>query len=798
MKRQTKQLISLLLTVVLLLGIVPVRTNAASGDTVRINVTNAAGSPVSDATVVVKYRASSWFGVEYELAVTNAGNGQYTFVSKGYGRYTFEVSRDGYEPYSNTNTYTNPGNVYNITLEGGMIEEFVSFKIFYYLSSTEEKRFPDNYAGAGEQGDYGPSGDNTPLVTIDVDINKLKTMDGVSYVENDDGTYYFVPETQDQDMDAAQKFWDAVWECTSDESKKVFEATGLAKEFLGYCLKRQGDGSCHGDGILHVQPPVYVLEMYHNDVYFAGEAVDSSVAGMDVYDLLKFCEDYLTQTITWTEDALGRPAQVDGKYQGDYIDNGRFYKVTITQRPITAGKEMLHTSGLKYEEINSLYYLAQFDVDVVDAGPVTHTVTYTDGVADEVIYNDHMYPVNSGEMVPAYTGIYIREGYTFIGWVLENSDGSILSDAQVQAMEVHEDMTFHAAWQLVPHYTGRVELVLNGTYDASTHTATGQRIAAESIRGEGVLLFVKEENGNSYIQLQPKQDEVGVYTASLENGNYYFFYSTNQGVTMVSTGNQQLTINNEDRTRYLFYNSVTYDLNGGSGGPQELTTYHRSGYSVTLAAEAPTKTGYVFTGWKDQNGKLHQPGAELTQDIAQAYTLTAQWETVTRAKVNLTVEIDHRGASGEGIDPADGGTLVMNLMYRSKNPVDPNEPYVEIPQHEGVSYQKVITGAAWFADSEDKTQTTIVYEAPFFEDLSTDYEYSANAIMAHYWNVGRTVTTATDAEGNVTYDVVIHLQYNPDLFNLKYTVRLDESVPDNTVDATDIKIISWNAQEENA
>lgn len=782
-KRFCKRILSVVLAVLLFATMCPVPVNAAYGDTVRIYVTNANGTRLPNATVTVTYKPGRW-GVAFQRTVTNVGNGEYTFVSNGNGDYTIAVECDGYDAYSQTFSNTNPGKntVYNVMLTG-YTPQYVTFNIFYFISSDENKVFPDSYFGAGDQGSYGPSRNNTPLVSIDVDINQLKTMEGVQYVEDSGNQYHFIPDGEAQSMEAAQKFWDAVCQCTSEESKKAFAATGLDTSFVGYCLKKQNDGSCHGDGVLSVTPPIYVIEMYHNNVYFAGEATDADVAGMDVYDLLAFCEDYLQQTITWTEDEYGRPALVDGKYMGDYISNGRFYKVTITQRAMSNPSD--HPSGLQYDKISDQYYLAMFDVDVIDAGPVQYTVTYTDGVADQVVYNDHQYPASWGENVPAYRGIYTRKDYAFAGWVQAGGDGTLLSDADVQAMKVYSDMTFHAAWVPVPKYTGTVELVLNGTYDAATHTATGQRIDAEAIRGEGVKLYVKEENAlDDYILLEKVAGKTGVYSTTLPNGNYYFYYTKDEGQTMVSTGNQQLTINNEDRVRYLFYNSVTYDLNGGTGGPGNTTEYHRSGYSVNVSELIPTKDGYVFMGWKDQDGELYQSGTELTGDISKAYTLTAQWKTVTRATVNLTLQINHAGLTGEGVDPNPGGTLTMNLMYRTKGS---DEPYVEV-----VGEYK--TESSWYDSDPDINDTTTVTYAPFYADLSTDYEYSANAILTHYWNVDRTVTQTTDDKGNVTYDVVIQLQYNPDLFALHYNVVLDESVPDDTVDAADIKIISWDAR----
>lgn len=60
--------------------------------------------------------------------------------------------------------------------------------------------------------------------------------------------------------------------------------------------------------------------------------------------------------------------------------------------------------------------------------PVTFTVTYTDGVEGEVVFNDRIFFVEAGGDTPAFDGTPKREGYTFKGWnplVMEKVEGSI-------------------------------------------------------------------------------------------------------------------------------------------------------------------------------------------------------------------------------------------------------------------------------------------------------------------------------------------------------------------------------------
>ena len=68
----------------------------------------------------------------------------------------------------------------------------------------------------------------------------------------------------------------------------------------------------------------------------------------------------------------------------------------------------------------------------------TYTVTYTDGVDDEEIFEDQTYTVESGEATPDFDGTPTREGYTFAGW------------EPAVAEYVTEDAIYEATWTSDP------------------------------------------------------------------------------------------------------------------------------------------------------------------------------------------------------------------------------------------------------------------------------------------------------------------------------------------------------------
>ena len=72
---------------------------------------------------------------------------------------------------------------------------------------------------------------------------------------------------------------------------------------------------------------------------------------------------------------------------------------------------------------------------------------------------------------------------------------------------------------------------------------------------------------------------------------------------------------------------IKIDANGGVGGSGSQTA--QKGTNVTL--EAPTKEGYLFTGWEDENKKIYPAGEDgkVKITVTGAMTLTAVWKDRT-------------------------------------------------------------------------------------------------------------------------------------------------------------------------
>ena len=108
---------------------------------------------------------------------------------------------------------------------------------------------------------------------------------------------------------------------------------------------------------------------------------------------------------------------------------------------------------------------------------------------------------------------------------------------------------------------------------------------------------------------------------------------------------------------------IKIDANGGVGGSSSQTV--QKGTNVTL--EAPTKEGYLFTGWEDENKKIYPAGEDgkVKITVTGAMTLTAVWKdrtfTVTYVLLDgktRTETVDYGKTVTLGEEPRTGYTFV--------------------------------------------------------------------------------------------------------------------------------------------
>ncbi len=804
MKSLKKRILSLMLVLVMVLSMVPTTVFAATNP-LTLTLRAEDGTMIAGATIQATAR-SALGGSSRNLDVVETGNGRYTIYRDNYNSIWYNITITATHPNyeSGSTTVRGSTSATTLTLERIVIvEQWQEFEMFYFLNGSETKPFPDNYAAAGNIGNYGPSGDNTPFVILNVNITALKTnFPGVvMYEENtaEGNRYQFTPVDSSDRMAASKAFWEAVLACADEESLAALEATGLKDWFIGYVAKFDGN-AYHIDGILEVTPPVYSIELYKDDTvnggsynYVGGLLINNGEEFKTVAEVLDALEGYLDDTITWEEDFNGKPIATGGVYTGTYIEERHIHTITVYQANANKAKPVAG-SEIPFEEKSNYYYVAYYVLNIEEGHQVEFTVKYTDGDANGTAFYAHSYGVNhtgnAFPKVPAFTGVAQREGYFFRGWILEGGDGSLLSDDQVQAMTVTQDMVFHAEWEPIPStYIGSVHVLLNGTYNATDHSATGTPVDINAVTGSQVQLYVKEQNGTTYIPLIAKEGAVGVYEAVLENGDYTIHYSLNGGVTIRDTDKQLLTINNADRHRYLFFNSVQYNLNGGSDTADFPDAYYQTGQAnIHVSSKIPTRDRYVFSHWQDQYGNTYAPGDLLTAEISVPYTLTAKWEKAI--DLYLDIQIKHIAADGVSYNNDRGMHDIFFTLDQRTSEGDYTEIFARQIEWDGESvFTDSIFDASYILTNQDYT----VYTAriPVKRDVLMDAEYTFTTTKSGY-DLER-VEKIVDANGDVTLQAV--LIYDPNTFDFTYTVRLDEeakALPDHFKPlAVNVKVIAW-------
>ena len=311
--------------------------------------------------------------------------------------------------------------------------------------------------------------------------------------------------------------------------------------------------------------------------------------------------------------------------------------------------------------------------------PKTFTVTYTDG-ADGAVFPNQVYrDLSSGTPTPAFSGTPAREGYTFAGW----------NPAVTET--VTANVTYVAQWEAGKTSARRVTVPpIPDPGVAPAALNTGHKIDVRF-----TVLYVGDEFNIGYnygssektkfvCQYKTNHSDTAYNNhtiaisdikaaagrASVNSGYQIVGWSkeSNANPTTWSLNKSGTTACNKGTTIYLvaknpnpttkYTYTLNYDANGGTGAPSadswSTTDASIRYHSFTVKNTIPTREGYVFKGWKANDGSdtIYTGGmtcavSQYGNDVVKngntwTRTLYAVWEEATPPKP------DKPTAPGEG------------------------------------------------------------------------------------------------------------------------------------------------------
>lgn len=326
--------------------------------------------------------------------------------------------------------------------------------------------------------------------------------------------------------------------------------------------------------------------------------------------------------------------------------------------------------------------------------PKTFTVTYTDG-ADGAVFADKVYSnLSSGTPTPAFSGTLARDGYTFAGW------------NPAVAETVTANVTYVAQWEAGKTSARRVTLpTIPGPDVDPAALDTGHKIDVRF-----TVLYVGDEFNIGYnygssektkfvCQYKTNHSDTAYNNhtiaisdikaaagrASVNSGYQIVGWSkeSNANPTTWSLNKSGTTACNKGSTIYLvaknpnpttkYTYTLNYDANGGTGAPSadswSTTDAAIRYHSFTVKNTIPTREGYVFKGWKANDGSdtIYTGGmtcavSQYGNDVVKngntwTRTLYAVWEEATPPKP------DKPTAPGEG----DLSGLIGNITVNCTN-----------------------------------------------------------------------------------------------------------------------------------
>ena len=230
--------------------------------------------------------------------------------------------------------------------------------------------------------------------------------------------------------------------------------------------------------------------------------------------------------------------------------------------------------------------------------PITYTVTYNNNGGSGCSNKS----VASGQTLGSNYCTPSRTNYSFNVW--KDQNGNVVTSSTI----VTSNLTLTAQWTPI-------------TYTVTYYNNGGSGCSNKSVTSGSQL-------GSNYCT--PSRANYSFNGWKDQNGNI---------VISTTTVTRNLTLTAQWS---LISYTVTYNNNGGTGCTNKSVT---SGSQLGSNYCTPSRTGYTFNGWKDQNGNTVTSTTTVTSNL----TLTAQWLQNYPSTPTLTLSPSSNIANGTSV-----------------------------------------------------------------------------------------------------------------------------------------------------
>ncbi len=197
---------------------------------------------------------------------------------------------------------------------------------------------------------------------------------------------------------------------------------------------------------------------------------------------------------------------------------------------------------------------------------------------------------------------FTKTGYSFEGWAEAADEVAVYEDGD--EITIDEDIDLYAKWT-INNYT--VTMAKSPSAGGSATIDGGASKTANYNTSWGILAT---PNSGYYFKNWSVSPSYGTVTSSTTASTNYTIGASNVTVT----------------ANFGQYVHLLYDANNGSGAPTDATDY-KDGDKATVSATVPTRSGYVFLGWANNNTATvaaYTDGSKITMGTTDK-TIYAVW-----------------------------------------------------------------------------------------------------------------------------------------------------------------------------